>query len=1755
MSEEFYKYISNKLINFFINEPIKTGDKYFIEFDDKIQVQSLYSHLKDEAQLNNLSYGTFEYTYEDGNPFITYYINVKKDLKLVVANSSSVTMDYLVTLRNAVIEQKDIWKNTFLLIIGHDINDSIQNGMRDLQTEGMPLHFKTIYNNLINEIYDKNNNISKVDREIIKFDIESKVNNIYERNIWDYEDTLGLINKGKVDIVDLEEMKLFPDPGLDETLRTNSIQNRLIKNHDLFVMVESLQNYDDKRERLSKKFDTSCTNKLSSKNWKETEYTYIKQHDTVEDGSLEYIESDEKITETGLEYWERPTNHNKTGLRKRNIIIFNTKESNLVEINFEFDKRLNKNYLVDKKSQKITMVKGKKLIVNIETSPYKTTFARVVYKHLNLTKLRYEFNIAIVNCDKSLFEPIKSDYLISTTTTLKSIEIINEDTSTPVVIGSGENKIKEEIEENGQVLNIDNETTIEISEESPAWSLEEKLYFNLNYNSFKIPITIKEERDRAIPTSSLNIWNLKRQNELNFKYNGSKVTQSVNSFYITDDFKKILSYERQIILNNIYHGTIDINDNIKEIPLNISDSLKMKYNYIIQYYKNMEPDEDNCGYPSLCYLDSDLEKLYEDFLNEYNKEIENIEENKPLSSNKEKYDINKIGLFKTNNRIYYSSLSPINMAYQLEVKKQLRNEKMDINILSRINDENLVPFIYKNNNKIFKPITQNIAKEWIIYEKEEEVSIGSTNQFISKVIEQKIGEFVDNFNYLFIKSSKAPIKINIINIKQDKEIVKGVFNFLYKQIIKGKEIIPIELNLYNNGDKSFFDDFFSCEDDDELNSVFNLKIKSSNIDKNDILHMIQNNITYYKNEKSSYNDYEYAHISFYKLGEETRTANHNMSKIETGLSLNGILSDPTAFNSDSGYRIGFGSKGLLYPHSTLVRTTINTNELIQNTKNNGEDSYIKNHCIVSKPTEPNEEDIEKLYDKSLWVTFIEPSFGLEYFDNRKNLIIIHYSDQYTSSNKYDTITVTNKNKQYKNILKRFLESKDVPSTDEKLNNVIKIFNGINGEWLLRIINDDNHTNREKLSIISAIKNIYGLLNHHNVVWIPISMQEILRIAGTVGLSKNEGLFKKSLLQGRFSDDLLFVGINIQENSINVYYHPIEVKQGIIPTSTITKAEEQLFNTINLINTQFIDREDNAFKSKFYRNFFMQLALANLNKLKNLDFWSERKIKEIEEAKPFLLNDKYKVSDDLTPYIGEGSVIAFNKNRTECLVTYEDNIQIVEVPEEFAYNSLTKSIKEICDTIQNRSEFKEKDLLSNKIEENNQIFVGTTLPIQQTTEREPISGTVNYPIDKPDIIHHTSEEKEQEVSEENSIITLGNNEESTSTKDNEKSTIGNDNEKQENNKEKTKLENVRALIGTVPHGNKKIYWEYGNPQLSNRHLLILGKSGYGKTYFMQCLIKEMSKNDIPTLIIDYSDAFMTAEIQDDLKEYLGQDLIKYNVKMSKFPLNPFRKNKLEFDGDFIDEDNLDIASRIKSVFSSVYNIGIVQENTLVKAINNGLIKHGTEMSFDYLMEELDDSENKNAISVLNQLNEFLMYNPFEQESTFEWSELDSRNKKVIIIQLHGYSRDIQKIITEFILWDLWNYKSLHGTSEKPFNVILDEAQNLDYSDNSPCVKILKEGRKKGWSVWFATQSIKGMLKNAEVNPFNNANQIVYFNPADNVKNVASEFTTNNQDKIYWAEKLKDLKKGECITVGATKNLEGNLKAPEPNYVSINALEER
>lgn len=367
-----------------------------------------------------------------------------------------------------------------------------------------------------------------------------------------------------------------------------------------------------------------------------------------------------------------------------------------------------------------------------------------------------------------------------------------------------------------------------------------------------------------------------------------------------------------------------------------------------------------------------------------------------------------------------------------------------------------------------------------------------------------------------------------------------------------------------------------------------------------------------------------------------------------------------------------------------------------------------------------------------------------------------------------------------------------------------------------------------------------------------------------------------------------------------------------------------------------------------------------------------------------------------------------------------------------------------------------------------------------------------------------------------------------------------------------------MLGTVEGSTQEIYWEFGNPELANRHILISGKSGQGKSYFIQCLLLELAQNGISSMIFDYTDGFKNSKLEPEFKEKLQDNIEQFLVAKDKFPVNPFKRNQKELDeGIYIDEDNTDVAERIKSVFSAVYkDLGIQQQNAIYEAVMRGLDKYGEGMNLNYLLAELEEDTSGPAKTARSQIKPFIDKNPFNHNAVYNWGDILNQKGKVFIVQLTGFNRDVQLMITEFILWDIWNYQLHHGDKNKPFPVILDEAQNLDHREKSPSAKILTEGRKFGWSGWYATQSLKGQFTMDEISRLQNSSQKVYFMPPENeISAIASNLAQDSAVRKEWEKRLATLKKGQCITSGPMLQKDGTLKSGSPVIINISALQDR
>ncbi len=366
---------------------------------------------------------------------------------------------------------------------------------------------------------------------------------------------------------------------------------------------------------------------------------------------------------------------------------------------------------------------------------------------------------------------------------------------------------------------------------------------------------------------------------------------------------------------------------------------------------------------------------------------------------------------------------------------------------------------------------------------------------------------------------------------------------------------------------------------------------------------------------------------------------------------------------------------------------------------------------------------------------------------------------------------------------------------------------------------------------------------------------------------------------------------------------------------------------------------------------------------------------------------------------------------------------------------------------------------------------------------------------------------------------------------------------------------KILIGKKSNG-EPVYWHYGHPQLANRHMLLFGASGSGKTYGIQCLLAEMAKESMRSLIIDYTDGFLPQQVETRFLEIAKPQ--NHFVISDKLPLNPFRRQQQIIDPSIpaIEETSFQVASRISSIFTSVYSsMGDQQSSALVRVLEEGM-EEDPNFSLNGVLARLRE-DSQYGESLASKLEPFIRSQPFKEGSDSAWEQmLTSPENFVHVLQLKGVAREIQKLVTEFALWDLYDYACNTGSKNRPIPVVLDEIQNLDHRSDSPIDKMLREGRKFGLSMMLATQTTSQFDQEQRDRLFQ-AGHKLFFKPANTEINRFADLlsvATSGVSKAEWAERLAKLQKGQCWSLGPVLTSNGTLQ-DKAVLVSITSLEER
>ena len=1649
MSNQFYSYLSSKIIDFFRLNPLIPGSKYNIQFETEEQVRDLYEKLKD----NNLYR---EYEYKDLNGEVKYksYELEFNGVSLIVSSTmDNVQPDFLTRLRN-MVGMEEGYEKKAILFIHNTTLDSIMGGTESFSKEGMPFHIDSIQKDIKKKLATES--FTEVDKAIVEMDLDKKKKILFSDNysIFEYEDILDILNKGYISKDQYKDFGLFYDEKLGD-FEGKQLKNRIKENSSYFTKVDEIHNYGNPETQLEKFFDENGINKLKNKEWMDIEYKIVR--DSV----------DNKIKTKPLEYksssqeWDKEEGTSKAKLRVRNIIVFNEEKKEEVELEFSFYDNLKNEFIQKVEGEAEAKASGKKLKVTIKDVEGKSNFYKVIYK---VDNVKFEFKIVMLKCNPKYLESIKSKYSLVIKKKDSYISV-NTNESTIIFNEFEDKNTTYEIDSNNDVIELPKNVklTVKLSENFEYENDSDLARFNLKLENEIIPIGIVGTSEKIAPIEGFKVWKLKREKKSDFKLIGdNKLQHGTKEYFTRDEFRKNLNLEKQLIdLEGL--SFIENSEGIEVLDIDLDVDVERTYRNIIDYYRLSKK------LPSLSYINDGIKKLYEEFIKSYTIALNDIEEGSYLT--KKQKNLFKIGAIKRSiedKELIFTSLHPLNIAYQLHLNYGIDNEVIDEDVLKKFTSTYLLPYIIDEDDKLYIPMEQQHSPEWKYYVDENLPRYKSSRDFVSKLVNEKIEEFVSHFKYMFEMGNNAPIRINLINTGDSKEILQGIFKYYIKQLKNKKvsEVLPIDLFIYSDKNvTNAFEEVAFNEDIESLKDIYNLDLSVDDMSEEDVLNLYREKVHFYSKDINE--GVEYAHITFLEMSSDVKKITSNMDDIPSGVILNGTISGvPSVFLGDS-YRTGFGTK-YTNTESRLMNVAIKLNAL--NAASSGE-PFNSNQCKAISIPNKNKTTLDSIYDASHWVTFIDPKVDLNFFKNdpdAKDLLIIHYSDQYTTAGGYDAITVTRKSGPYQRVIEEFLEKNGIENANDYSPSVINMFNAINGDWLLRLLSSKSYFPKEKISILSAIKLGLAQFKNDNIIWVPISLEEILRVSGGAGLKQNEGFLSAKNLGfegGVTSDDILFVGIEEVDDKVFVHYYPVEVKIGINDPSYVQKGIEQAKSTKSIFNKILLPDENGDLSStqKVYRNFLMQLVITSAEKLNLYNVCKDENWDAVtnSDLRRKLLNEEYEINNSIETSLGKASVISFKKGMAYTHIGIEDEVMVIEMSEGDGINFITKSVEEIGEHIERvnikGTTIDEVSIGVNKVDKCN----GTT--------------NINYPIG--DEVNNSGNEVVNTVADPSDGLKL----KESPIEINSEPLI----QQKEVDEVKDDCRNMEILFGVNQKNNKKVIW-YPNDtdKLLHTNTGIIGTMGTGKTQFTKSMITQIhreSKNNVDgknvgILIFDYKGDYNKSKT--DFIEATNASV----YELYHLPFNPLSVIKAANSKPMLP---LHTANSLKVTLAKAFGLGIKQETLLRDLIMEAYEKKG-------IIKNKPDTWNKLAPTLKDvydiyvnrdDLKEDSLYAAFSNLIDFEIFEPDSSNTKslfdlidgVTVIDLSGYDPDIQNLVVAITLDLFYSQMQAYGHSKiegslRQLNkmILVDEADNFLSKDFETLKKILKEGREFGVGTILSTQ---------------------------------------------------------------------------------------
>ncbi len=1681
MLESFYKYLINQILaDNFKAHPAKKGEHYSLIIENEENRHAIINAVKQSSFSRPIHIeGIYEGNISD--PDLDQYDTViftpnesDKSADLIVADIDSGN-EYLPTLRNAVnAGRKYEDYATFFILSNYASVETLSTSCIDLQSKGQPLNAHEI-SKCIAERIDNTANISDNERAYLQFYLDKIVRLIDNDtcDLFDFEDIMSVLQKktlkGSFNLLDY-----FPDESIYGIFVDPNIKNRVFQNDYYFDLVRGIMSNldeDSRKNKLTKIFDDKMVSRILDPkvDWKQIDIEEILNSVNLKAATSSLlVEEITYLKGKNIELEESNILSRTFGKNKKtatHTIICSNEPKIIVKV--RFNKPIKREDITS--SFHNISVYDKTMTIELESVP-----ASVKVGHDDNI---HDFIMTKLNVSKPTFSEISSCYKL----TIKGdVSISVPEDVDKIKIGNG--TVPLEVGPLTLPWSEDDYLIIESNDTN-----EGKIKISLQFDGKVVAFAFNFDNQKIICKTSLDIFELIWKKKATFRdarylqtgvKNYAVISNNEDECSTRLDFRILLNLEQQMIDGgNLYLTKVEDGKG-QATYAHFDDNIIAVGDRLFSYFREKNT------IPSLCYIDEELEGIYAEYLMTVQHKIAAISNNRRMTE--DEYALTRLGVVEfVDGTVWLSPFSPINIAFLLEFKYAFDTPDCPSKVLQLINSNYLIPYL-TINSVYLQPRIDGFTEElktWICYEPVDSSSMNHSYNITTRMVKEKVSAFIDYFQHLF-SDKDCPVIINTFGLPDDSNIIKGLVQFIISQYVSKGVVQRIELHEYvdNLLKESFFERLNRLASDDLIKNELELigqKIEGKDkYTSREIIHLLFSRVSFYKHyfDSSDLDSIGYCHVSFYQMKDSIASFSRpKTEEFRTELSMGGLISIPSTNNNGCYYQLGFGSNGVKDESGFIYPIAVVMNELYANEYQRGAaHTFLTNSCLAKKYEFKDQKLLNKIYEQSNWVTFLNPEVDIDFF-YKQDLYIVHYTDQYTINAKYDSITVTKHIDRYQSLLMNSLTMnvKGKINLDVFNHNMLCYFNSINGSWLLDVVKKQEFQVREKMSIVATVIAMRRFLRRNeDIIWIPLSLEEILRISGSIGLPKDYIFSAKSLnVKGIASDDLLFIGLDATNpNDIKLIFYPVEVKYSKKDIHAI-KGEAQVYNTYKILRYNLFGNPN--FVKKVYRTFFASQLLTNADKLHANMLLTEEEWKAINNVRFELLNAAFSIQEGLPiKEMGFAALVAFNSAANSISTDVIEDVPVCHIN----FNT-EQCMHFIADSNHKLGQFLDTEFTATKV----------YLDRIEEFKKEPIDEKEPLP----------SMEEEEDGEDENTLtLPLVTVEPEPSKTDNpEEVPEEPDIESEIPWEDQPQTPGIVLHIGEHKYTHTPIYFQPNNTSVvSHPNMGIIGTMGTGKTQFARSIIAQFSKegehnvNQTPIgmLVFDYKGDYNDEEFLNSVNGECYSTSLPFN------PLTLVVNEKVK-------KLNLPsiTADRIADSLQKAFNLGNVQRNVIKDVIietyaDAGIFKDSSTWNkpvptMSRVVEKyFENHDAKDTLyGIFGTLRDYPMFTEDTNEcvSLFEW--LDG----VKVIDLTIFEDSVKRLIVSLIL-DLFyaEMKQWGGSMQKDgyrelrAMILVDEAHQFLKMKFAALRKIISEGRMFGVGMILSTQNLSDFKSDEDYSQF-------------------------------------------------------------------------